>query len=544
MYFYTVKCKNYTKITINVKYKIKNIHRNMQMKSKFLTKRLIVSLIAMLMCSVTWAFDFVVNGLTYTVNTDNPSTVTFNGCLDEYPSGAINIPSNVSYGGVKYTVTVIDNTALYLCEEVTSVTIPNTVTTIGQNAFEGCEGISSIVIPNSVTTLSKQAFLNCSRLESVTISNKLQTLEADVFDGCSSLKSVVIPNSVESIGDNAFYGCSDLLSVSIPSSVKSIGLGAFEGCKNLTVVNIPSSVTSFGNNVFYNCNRLHTVNIFAKSMISYGEKVFSRNASERKIYVPYGCKEVFQKRWAAYADNIVERNEIVDLSNSGDNTEKIADDNGRVVDVLLYDRTLYKDGDWNTICLPFDVDIENSVLAGAIARTLTSASITEDMDLNLTFSAPVSVLEAGKPYLIKWNSGDNISNLEFDDVTIKKDIYVYDNAQSGDSRVRFIGTHQKVEFSENDNVLLLGSNNTLYYPDSHTAIGAQRAYFRIGDDNVSNVRRITSFNFEFGDEATSIDACEAQGEESSWYTIQGVKLGDKPAQNGVYIHNGKKVIIK
>ena len=166
------------------------------------------------------------------------------------------------------------------------------------------------------------------------------------------------------------------------------------------------------------------------------------------------------------------------------------------------------------------------------------------MDLNLTFSAPVSVLEAGKPYLIKWNSGDNISNLEFDDVTIKKDIYVYDNAQSGDSRVRFIGTHQKVEFSENDNVLLLGSNNTLYYPDSHTAIGAQRAYFRIGDDNVSNVRRITSFNFEFGDEATSIDACEAQGEESSWYTIQGVKLGDKPAQNGVYIHNGKKVIIK
>jgi hypothetical protein len=58
------------------------------------------------------------------------------------------------------------------------------------------------------------------------------------------------------------------------------------------------------------------------------------------------------------------------------------------------------------------------------------------------------------------------------------------------------------------------------------------------------VRRITSFNFEFGDEATSIDACEAQGEESSWYTIQGVKLGDKPAQNGVYIHNGKKVIIK
>ena len=279
-------------------------------------------------------------------------------------------------------------------------------------------------------------------------------------------------------------------------------------------------------------------------MDSYGEKVFNNNPFDLKIYVPYGCKEVFQDGWKAYKDAIVERNDIVDISNSGNNTTKIEANDGKEVDVMLVDRTLYKDGDWNTICLPFDVDIENSVLAGAIARTLTSASITEDMDLNLTFSAPVSVLEAGKPYLIKWNSGDNISNPEFDDVTIKKDIYVYDNAQSSDSRVRFIGTHQKVEFSENDNVLLLGSNNTLYYPDSHTAIGAQRAYFRIGDDNANNARRITSFNFDFVGETTSIVDSEVQSQEPEWYTLQGMKLNDKPIQKGVYVKNGKKVVIK
>ena len=37
--------------------------------------------------------------------------------------------------------------------------------------------------------------------------------------------------------------------------------------------------------------------------------------------------------------------------------------------ITLRGRTLYKDGSWNTICLPFDVEIEGSVFAGAVART-------------------------------------------------------------------------------------------------------------------------------------------------------------------------------
>ena len=29
-----------------------------------------------------------------------------------------------------------------------------------------------------------------------------------------------------------------------------------------------------------------------------------------------------------------------------------------------------------------------------------------------------------------------------------------------------------------------------------------------------------------------------------WYTVSGIKLGSKPTQQGVYIHNGNKVVIK
>ena len=32
--------------------------------------------------------------------------------------------------------------------------------------------------------------------------------------------------------------------------------------------------------------------------------------------------------------------------------------------------------------------------------------------------------------------------------------------------------------------------------------------------------------------------------ESSWYSLDGMKLFEKPTQKGVYIHNGKKVVIK
>ena len=41
----------------------------------------------------------------------------------------------------------------------------------------------------------------------------------------------------------------------------------------------------------------------------------------------------------------------------------------------LTGRTLYKDGEWNTLCLPFDVTLSGSALDGAVPRPLSSAGI-------------------------------------------------------------------------------------------------------------------------------------------------------------------------
>ena len=94
----------------------------------------------------------------------------------------------------------------------------------------------------------------------------------------------------------------------------------------------------------------------------------------------------------------------VPFADASNNSSKISDFNSKACGVTLKDRTLYRDGAWNTLCLPFEVTLEGSPLAGAEARTLSSASLSDDI-LTLNFSEPVTTLAAGTPYIIKWDEG-------------------------------------------------------------------------------------------------------------------------------------------
>ena len=242
---------------------------------------------------------------------------------------------------------------------------------------------------------------------------------------------------------------------------------------------------------------------------------------------------------------------IVNLADADDNSTAISNADGYLADVTLTGRTLYKDGDWNTICLPFDVTIAGSPLAGATARALESASI-EGTTLTLTFGDAVTTLEAGTPYIIKWESGDNLVSPVFSGVTIDVDADgSYDNGVSGDERVRFLGTYKSTAFdAEDKSILLMGGENTLYYPTAGAGIGAQRAYFKIGSDGALLARRLTAFNIDFGDdETTGIIAIEhgtlnIEHSADAWFTLDGRRLQGQPTAKGMYIVNGKKVIVK
>ena len=247
------------------------------------------------------------------------------------------------------------------------------------------------------------------------------------------------------------------------------------------------------------------------------------------------------------------------ISNDGTtNTTAINAAYNKTRNVVLSGRTLYKDGGWNTLCLPFELGnmsagsghyFDGTPLEGAEVRKLMSAGI-EGSTLTLTFNDPsvveVNLILAGTPYIVKWPSGEDVKNPVFTGVKIYNDKHDFSTG-SGDTKVQFIGTYDKVTFEElNRSILFVGAENTLYYPDGSdvTTIGACRAYFKIGDG--ANARQITGFNFNFdGGETTSLTENKRETiTNNQWYTLDGRKLDSKPTQKGVYINNGRKVVVK
>jgi len=196
-------------------------------------------------------------------------------------SGAISIPSKITYDGTTYSVTSIKWGAFYGCSGLTSVTIPSSVTYIGDYAFSGCSGLTSVTIPSNVTSIGRQTFEGCSGLTSIDINTK--TIE-NWFRGLTSIKTITLGEEVTSIGNSAFSGCSGLTSIEIPSSVTSIGNSAFSGCSGLTSIEIPSSVTSIGNSVFSGCSGLTSVTI-PSSVTSIESSAFNGCNGLKKVIV-------------------------------------------------------------------------------------------------------------------------------------------------------------------------------------------------------------------------------------------------------------------
>ena len=194
----------------------------------------------------------------------------------------------------------------------------------------------------------------------------------------------------------------------------------------------------------------------------------------------------------------------LDLEDNACNEVKISQNNDSTVNAMLYGRTLYKDNAWNTLCLPFDVTLSGSPLAGAEARELSSASLA-DGTLTLNFSDPLTVLEAGKPYIIKWSTGDNLVSPVFQNVTIKKTL-----TEVAFPGVSFEGTYDPIAFdATNPDILMVGGGDTLYYPRAGAVINSCRAYFRLTSATQAPSRIV--FHMDGEDTATALRTVEQEG---------------------------------
>ena len=247
------------------------------------------------------------------------------------------------------------------------------------------------------------------------------------------------------------------------------------------------------------------------------------------------------------------------LANASSNSTKISAFNGEVCDVTLKGRTLYKDNSWNTLCLPFSIsDFSGTPLAGATVKTLESTSFDSTngaLALNFT-EANLTAIEAGKPYIVKWASGDNIENPMFTNVTITATTPtdITPTGSGSDGSVTFKGTFgpHDIGGTDGDNTkLYLGNGNKLYWPSGAKSINAFRAYFQLnngitaGNQPNSGVRAFV-LNFD-GDEETGIattNYMDSTDSDNAWYDLSGRKLSGKPTTKGLYINKGKMIVIK
>ena len=225
---------------------------------------------------------------------------------------------------------------------------------------------------------------------------------------------------------------------------------------------------------------------------------------------------------------------------------------GEVANVTLTGRTFYFDGDWNTLCLPFDLFL-GELKELEDVRALTKAGFSEeDGALTLEFTpalgktGAVEMLEAGVPYLVKWdNTGDEYENPYFVDVSIVE----ASPKPITSNGVSFVGTYGTVQFpGATPNVLYLGVENQLFYPKSAMNFNAFRAYFELDETlfGAGSPNNIREFRLDFGGE-TGIQKVladeRAAADSDAWYTLDGRRLAGKPAAKGIYLKGGKTICI-
>ena len=483
-------------------------------------------------------------GNSFTISKDNQA----------FDAGAVTITAGDTsityhYGGTNNNTLYIDGNSNMVTHpwtsetnysSITSVVIGNGVTSICGNAFKQCPNLTSASIASTVTSIDNQAFSECGKLETVTFTDAdnshLTIIRPNAFNNCEKLSSITIPKGVGEIGDFAFVCCSALVSATLPSTLLTMGVHVFRDCTSLASVFCLASTPPTG-----------------------GSNMFNSNASGRKIYVPSESVGDYKTAayWSNYASDILGIQSLT-LNENTSNSTAIQNANGQMSEVTLSGRTLYKDGKWNTLCLPFNFSAEQIAahkdFAGAKLMELNTDGKNgfdaTDGTLYLAFKEATAI-NAGVPYLVKWDAaGADFTSPVFFGVTINATATTtVSNADTGLAEVQMVGCYSPVSVNANDkSILFMGDDNTLYYSSVNRNIRSCRAYFSVPYINQTPGAKARAFVLNFDDEEATgileISADSKEKKDDAWYSLDGVRLSGKPTQRGIYINNGNKVVIQ
>lgn len=200
--------------------------------------------------------------------------------------------NNNLYDDIRDGVTEIDGVYYILDGNEAIVTYKND----NKNSY-----IGDIVIPETVTysgktyevtAVGESAFEKEPKLYSVKLPSSIIEIRQGAFSQ-SSVEQVLLPSDskLKTLGGWAFNGCSNMYKFDLPNNLKSIGMCAYQLSLIQTAV-FPESCTDFSYQAF-NAAKLESVFVNYKSAPIIWDKTFDDYYPPTTLYVPIGTKEQY-----------------------------------------------------------------------------------------------------------------------------------------------------------------------------------------------------------------------------------------------------------
>ena len=452
-----------------------------------------------------------------------------------------------------------------------------------------------------------QNFTNCTEIDLSNVNTSAMTHTTSMFAGCTNLQELNLTGwdmqNVEYM-EGMFENCSslrelDLSDFNITADMRELFAGA--GMYKLTLpagMGVAASMR-LGRG-YYSSEYYGEYNNSGWQLL--GDKTVVSGSEQ---YDGWTCATLLaQPTVTTYVWKKMPDDFFLELSDGEDNSAVVEAWDGVTTNVQLTGRKLWKDGDWNTICLPFDftnyTDYDNIFYSAdelLLLDTQTKYNADgddfyggddqneSDFTLQTGFDETTGTLRlyfdimpsftSNTPYIIRWDEDPEhpyIESPEFKNVVINNSM---NPVTSNDGTVTFTGTYDNRTFTVADrSVLFLGAENSLYYPDgtSPTTIKPFRAYFQLNGitagDPTDPSSPVKAFVLNFGDKTTGIRSMDngkwkmdngqrtMDNEDDAWYDLSGRKVsltpnpspvgegGSRKLPRGIYIHNGRKVVIK
>lgn len=210
-------------------------------------------------------------------------------------------------------------------------------------------------------------------------------------------------------------------------------------------------------------------------------------------------------------------------------------------------RTLYGDGGWNTLCVPFT--LTEAQTKAAFGNNVELRELESVAGNTLIFKT-VNSVTANVPCLIKVTADGNEYKFEGVSTTAVKNNRDY-TLSLVEGNILFLGIYSAMDVVEadlagsstNGYYAFLGANNTFFKAKAGTTMKAFRAFFSVPNDVNTKQLRAVIDGTTTGIEDLVIDGVKANGRV---YNLNGQYVGNSlnGLQPGLYIQNGKKVVVK